>query len=399
MSPVFIGRQPILDQKMRVFACELSFHQGLNASVATRQAILDLIAKTQEEVGFDAIVGKHAVVIKLPLELIKQGLIPQFEPEKRVVLEIPNHICKDVDVLRNLKELKSAGSTLVLGDFWEDESSKKLVAICDFVKVDVAKYSQEKLRSILTDLHAQNVKVIADRVETEEQFQSLKLLGFNFFRGYFFTNPLIINGEKLSGSKLTLLQLLTKVNDDGTDFNELSKIIGHDVGLTHKLLVAVNNPTTSVPVKVNNIADALKYMGLKRLKFWVNMLMLSRMEDAPQVLLVTSLTRARFCELLAHEAGFSQERESYFLAGLFSNLSAFFRAPIEEILVEMPLSPVLCDALIHRKGSIGAALNCLTQLEQADNSLVNLQFQHLDIVQMNRLFISAASWAQRVVQD
>ena len=399
MSQVFIGRQPILDRNMQVFAYELQFNQGLNPGKEAIQATADLIAKTESEIGFDAIVGKHAAMMKLPKELIKKDVLPSFDPEKHVVLEIPNNVTKDVEVLRNLKELKSTGSTIALDNFIDDDSSIKLASISDFVKIDVEKNSEVKLKKILEELHAKGVKVIADRVETEEMFNYLKKLGFDFFQGYFFTNPVIINGEKLSGNKLTLLQLLAKVNDPKTDFHELSTIIGQDVGLTHKLLVAVNNPATLIPVKVESVSDALKYMGLKRLKFWVNMLMLSGMDDSPQELLVTSLMRAHFCEQLAVKAGHVHDKDSYFLVGLFSNLGAFFRSPIGEILAEMPLAPEINDALIHKKGPMGEALKCLVALEQCNNSVTKLQFESLGISEIGNIFMSSSAWAQQVVQD
>lgn len=399
MSSVFIGRQPILDKNMRVFAYELRFHPTLHIGQNIQQAIVDVIVKTQEEIGFDAIVGKHAVMIKLPEGLIEQGLIPQFEADKRVVLEIPNHVSKNIEVLRNLKEIKLNGTAIALDNFLGDESSIKLVAVSDFVKVDVRQHCDAELLAFIAQIRQQDVKVIADKVETEEQFNHLKSLGFDFFQGYFFTNPLMINGAKLSGGKLTLLQLLSKINDDKTDFTELSKIIGHDVGLTHKLLVAVNHSSALVPVKVTSIADALKYMGLKRLKFWVNMLMLSRMEDAPLELLVTSLTRARFCELLSHEAGLGSDRESYFLVGLFSNLSAYFRAPIAEVIAEMPLKQELANALIHRQGLMGEALDCLEAIEQSDERIAQLHFKTLNVSQISHVFLAASAWAQQILQD
>ncbi|HHT01048.1 MAG TPA: EAL domain-containing protein, partial [Thiomicrospira sp.] len=343
MSEVFIGRQPILDREMHVFAYELQFHLGLNPNKQTIKATIELIKKTEEEIGFQAIVGDHSAMLHLPKELIKKEILPELNPDNHLVLEIPNNVTRDVDVLRSLKELKADGSMIALDDFVDDESSLKLAGISDFVKIDVDNYTEVKLKKMLEDLHAKGVKVIAEKVETEEKFQYLKKLGFDYFQGYFFTNPIIINGQKLSGNKLTLLQLLAKVNDPNTDFDELSAIISHDVALSHKLLVAINNPAARIPIRVESVADALKYMGLKRLKFWVNMLMLSSMNDVPQELLTTSLMRAKFCELLAENSGYSSDKDSFFLVGLFSNLSAFFKIKIEELVAEMPLADDLVD--------------------------------------------------------
>ncbi len=398
MSDVFIGRQPILDRSMKIFAYELQFHQGLNPNKETVAATAALIQKTQEEIGFGAIVGKHTAMIKLPKDLIKVGALPCFDAEQQVILEIPNDVTGNVEVLKNLKELKNSGSSIALDNYIDDDSSIKLASISDFVKVDVENNTEIKLKKMIDGLHIRKIKVVADKVETEEMFNYLKKLGFDFFQGYFFTNP-IINNKKLSGSKLTLLQLMAKVNHPETEFYELSKIISQDVSLSHKLLVAVNNPASMIPIKVESVADALKYMGLKRLKFWVNMLMLSSMEDVPQELLITSLMRANFCEKLAEKSGHVHDKDTYFLVGLFSNLGAFFRYPIENILDEMPLTENIKEALIDKKGSMGEALKCLEILERADISVISLNYEGLGISEIGNIFMESSAWAQQVIQE
>ena len=399
MSEVFIGRQPILGRSMEIFAYELQFHQGMNPGAETVKASAELLKKTEQEIGFQSIVGRNTAMMMLPKELITAENIPTFEKPETLVLEIPNDVTKDVGVLKTLKEIKAEGSSIALHDFIDDDSSVKLANICDYVKVDNEAYSEMKLKAMVEELHEKGVKVIAEKVETEEMFQYLKKLGFDLFQGHFFTNPVIINGEKLSGNKLTLLQLLAKINDPDTDYYELSQIISQDVGLSHKLLVAVNNPATMIPIRVESISDALKYMGLKRLKFWVNMLILAQMDDAPQELLTSSLIRARFCELLAESAGHARDKDTYFLVGLFSALGAFFKAPISMIVEEMPLSEEVKEALVDQKGEMGEALVVLKNLEGTSSKYADLSYRNLGITEIGNIFLSATAWAQDVVEN
>jgi len=248
-------------------------------------------------------------------------------------------------------------------------------------------------------LQGKGIKVIAQKVETEEMYNYLRNLGFDYFQGYFFTNPVIINGERLSGNKMTLLQLMAKVNSPETDFSELSEILSQDVALSHKLLVAVNNPASMIPVKVDSVSDALKYMGLKRLKFWVNMLLLSNLEDVPQELLTSSLIRASFCERLAEKAGHVHDRESYFLVGLFSNLGAFFRAPIVDIVGEMPLTDDIKAALVHKSGSMGEAIKIFQALERSDVGVTTLSYEGVGISEIGNLFMESTAWAQQAIMS
>lgn len=399
MSEVFIGRQPILGRNMEIFAYELQFHQGLSTSSESVQASAELLEKTEKEIGFQSIVGRNTAMMMLPKELISAENIPAFEKPQNLVLEIPNDVTKDVKVLKTLKEIKSEGSFIALHDFVDDESSIKLANISDYVKVNNEAHSELKLKTMVAELHEKGVKVIAEKVETEEMFHYLKKLGFDYFQGHFFTNPVIINGEKLSGNKLTLLQLMAKVNDPKTGYQELSQIVSQDVGLSHKLLLAVNNPATMIPVRVESIADALKYMGLKRLKFWVNMLILAQMEDAPQELITTSLVRARFCEMLAEATGKGRDKDTYFLVGLFSSLGAFFKAPISMIVEEMPLTEDVVEALVGQKGEMGETLMVLKNMECTSQKYADLSYKNLGISQIANIFLSATAWAQEVIEN
>ncbi len=129
------------------------------------------------------------------------------------------------------------------------------------------------------------------------------------------------------------------------------------------------------------------------------MLLLSGMKDVPQELMTTSLMRARFCEALAEKAGHIHDKDSYFLVGLFSNLGAFFRTPIESIVSEMPLADDIKEALVNHKGPMGQALTCLAVLEQGNDDATDLTFEKLTINEIGMIFMSASAWAQQVIED
>ena len=179
MSDVFIGRQPILDRNMDVFAYDLQFHQGLNPNKESLETTIDLIKQTEENVGFQSIAGNHNVILQLPKELIKTKYLPSLDPDKELVLEIPNNIVRDVDVLKSLREIKTEGLSIALDDFIDDESSLKLANISDYVKIDIESHSEVQLKKMLEDLHERGIKVIAEKVETEEMFHYLKNLLFS----------------------------------------------------------------------------------------------------------------------------------------------------------------------------------------------------------------------------
>lgn len=399
-SQIYVGRQPVLDGKMQVFAYEVQFspkgtHKADEKSLA---AIKDFMQKLEADIGFQAVVGRHKAILRVPEELTHPDHYPAME-NTMLMVQVSNDILKNIQVLRNLKEAKVRGFNIVLHGYQGGESDNKLANVSDFVKVDVSAISEIELKQIIEYFADKHQKLIADKVETQEQYEYLIKLGFEYCQGNFFTNPSMINGTKLTGNKLTLLQLMTKVNDPTTDFDVLSDIISQDVGLSHKLLVAINNPANLIPVRVESIAEAIKFMGLKRLKFWVNLLLLSGMEEASQELLINSLLRAKFCELIAESIGHSADKDSFFLVGLLSNLGAFFRVPLAEIIQEMPLSDELINALIDRQGDMGLCLNLYEEHEKGADYVLPTALQNLSMNQFNQSFIAASAWAQKVISE
>ena len=392
-SQVYIGRQPILDNNKNLFAYELRFYQGMNPNNHAVEETAALINKVQDDAGFQTVIGSYPSMLHMPAQLLTPASIPEINSDHLLVLEVSTEILKDVEVLKNLKVLKTQGYHFLLDDYSGDEASEKLASITGFAKVRLQRFNAIELRQHVEKLHAKGIKVIADKVDTEEQFSHYKQIGFDFFLGYFFTNPIMVNGQKLSGNKLNLLQLLAKVNAVDTDFDELSEVISQDVGLSHKLLVAINNPNNDIPVKVEKVSDGLKYMGLKRLKFWVNLLMLSSMDDVPAELLTTSLLNAKFCELMAEQGGFNVDKESYFLAGMLSNLDAYFKAPIADIVEALPLSDELNQALIYQQGPIGEVLTILKTMQTNPQEAEGLTFGDIGIVQISNNFLAASAWA------
>jgi EAL and modified HD-GYP domain-containing signal transduction protein len=396
---VFIARQPILDAKMNLFAYELRFFHGVFPNVELLEATEALIRKTNEEIGLENVVGDNALMLALPAPLIRPETVDLFPKTHKTIIEITKEAARSKEVLQNLKTLRQNHIELAIDHFDGDEQSLKIAKACQYALLDVEEMSELKLKEAVNVLHDMGLKVIATPVSTEESFNYYKKLGFDYFQGYFFSQPVTLEGGELSGNKLTLLELLAKINDEETDFNTLAEIIGHDVSLMEKLLEAINRPTAMIPVKVENVKDAIKYMGLKRLKFWVNMLMLSSMDDTPQELIVSSLARARFMEQLAEKSGHARDKDAYFLAGLFSNLGAFFKLPIQDVVEKMPLADHIKAALINKEGPMGEALKVLEAIERNQQTLTDLHYEDLGISELSNLYLSACAWAKQSLQN
>jgi EAL and modified HD-GYP domain-containing signal transduction protein len=243
-------------------------------------------------------------------------------------------------------------------------------------------------------LKAANVKLIAQGVEDADRFAKDVAVGCSWFEGYFFTQPLL-QGQGDAVNKASLLRVLAQLNDPKIDLAKLAAVIGQDVALTHQLMASLNSAAMALPAPVHGLVDAVRFLGTKRLSFWVSVLMLSQLKDAPPALLYTALARARFLETLAEEGGFKSQKDAWFLTGLFSTLDAFLLVPMSQAVEGMPLADDIVDALVHQVGDMGHALQLAMTLEGVGAS-VELSFANLDVCALSMMYVQSTGWAYAV---
>jgi EAL and modified HD-GYP domain-containing signal transduction protein len=68
------------------------------------------------------------------------------------------------------------------------------------------------------------------------------------------------------------------------------------------------------------------------------------------------------CELLALEI--NQDSETYFLMGLLSGLDSILDLPLDHALQQLPLSQTVADAILHKTGMLGQALQYVLDYER-----------------------------------
>nr|MBP7900875.1 HDOD domain-containing protein [Gammaproteobacteria bacterium] len=332
--------------------------------------------------------------------VLDASLLTLTEHPDRLIIEVEASVAQQPNTLKLLKTLRQGGIRLCLSDYQIDNPDHDRVAnACQYVKIKSDNCSDNKFQATIEKLHQASLKVIAQDVLDESCLQDLKMNGFDYFQGFFFTNPIVMHGKKLSASKLNLLQLLSKVNNNDTELEVLAEIISHDVALSHKLLTAINQPQHNLPIHVTSIHDAIRYMGIKRLKLWISMILMSEVDEKPQALMETSLVRAKFCEQLAEHNQHKGEKDSYFLVGLFSTLGAYFDLPQDEVLDELPIADHLKQAMLDYQGSVGQALWVAKQFENPYVDLMSLTYENSAIMDISNHYLSATRWGSQVMRD
>ena len=269
-----------------------------------------------------------------------------------------------------------------------------LIPLADVIKFDVLAIGIDQLQDQVNFVKKHDVKLLAEKVETQEEFDQCKALGFDYFQGYFFAKPNVINSNKLPDYHIALLNLISRLQDSEIEIEEIEDLVSHNVSLTYKLLRNINSAFFSLPKKINSIRQAVIFFGLQRLKNWASLMAMTDIEGKPSELLQTGLVRARMCELLAIEAHHS-DSDSHFMLGLFSILDALMDATMEDILEKLPISEEVADALLKHEGGLGAVLSCCLACEQ--NIWSETKLASIKDGTINKIYMESIIWSRQAM--
>lgn len=370
MSEFLVGRQPIFNRTREVIGYELLYRaldtdekaNIQNGDYATTQVLLN----TFSEIGLDNIVGSGFAFINFTRNFLV-GKYPIQLPPERVVVEVLEDISIDNQLIEALKGLQSTGFQIALDDVYSAERVIPALrrGLVNVVKIDLMATRRMLLADLVFTLKKCGMLLLAEKVETQEDYDLCFRLGFDFFQGYFLCKPNIIKGRRMESSRLIVMRLLAKVTDPKADFAEIETMVSQDVGLSYKLLKLVNSGYYSLPTTVKSIRQAISLIGLSQLRGWMMLIMMSTVDDKPHELTSIALQRAKMCEMIGKAIGDAQS-ESYFLAGLFSVLDAIMDIPMSQVVESIPLTADVILALTRHEGQIGLALKIVLALEQGD---------------------------------
>ena len=396
MTDFLIGRQQILDSKLNTFAYEILFRgKDFDLSVeesatsATKQVITDTIL----EIGLNQLVGPHLAFINFTTQNILEKT-PLHLPKERIVIEVLENVEVDAQIITNLRELSAQGYTIALDDFALTPQWLPLLEFVDIIKLDIMAFSLAETQQLIEKLKPYKLRLLAEKVETQQEFQLLQEWGCELFQGFFFSKPNIVEGKRLGVSQTATLQLLALINNEDVSFKEVSKVISQDVNLSFKLLHYINSASFALARKVDSLQHAATYLGLKELRRWVNILALSSMSSKPPVVLQTILVRAKMCELLALEI--KKDPEVFFLVGLLSGLDSIVDLPLEKALEQLPLSSKVTTAILDKTGLAGEALQYTLDYERWE--VQQATFRNIKQQRIAAIYLECIQWWNTQVQ-
>jgi len=395
MDHLFIARQPIYNKSKGVMGYELLYRNSLvnKANITDGDlASCETILNTFMHIGIDNIAGSALAFINLPREfIVNENLTPMFNEQS--VLEILEDIKPDEDTINGIKRLKNEGYRIALDDFVFNESMVPFIELADFVKIDINALNRDQVKQQFSLLKPYNVKIIAEKVETHELYKFCYELGFDFFQGYFFCYPEMLEIKSLASNKQVILNLIQKLQAPDIESDELENILIQDISLSYKLLRYINSASFGLRHEVDSIKDAIVLLGINNLKNWVSLILMSKIVDTkPAEIIVTGMIRGRMCELLA-DIHYPEIKNQMFIIGLFSVLDALMDQTLIDLLDTVILSADIKLALLDYTGHQGEIYKSVLQYEKSNwDELNNSDINASEFIQA---YLTAVNWADQ----
>lgn len=402
----FVARQPILDSRMRTYAYELLFRQGLtNAfpNISSEKATISLLSEQFLSQPIESLVGDKISFVNFPYSLIVAGIIDSLPP-KKVVIEILEDAAPNDTLLESVKVLKGKHYTLALDDFTLDGEWDKFLPYIDIIKFDWRLTPRDVIQKYMED-HADelaHIKCLAEKIETKEEFEIAKNMGFKLFQGYFFSKPEVVKQKTLSASQLSITQLFTECVKDDVNYDKIERILSQDQSLAYKLLRYVNNIRYGNSDPITSFKHAVVFLGKENMRRFISLVYTTSIaENKPSELSRMSLIRARFCELLAMKRKNKVDPQDAFMCGLFSLLDAMMDRTFTEIISMIPIRDEIKQALIDKKGEMAFYLGLVMDHETLNWPRVKLRVQKLGIDEQEAIdiYLEATKWANKVLSE
>ncbi len=402
----FLARQPILNRNQGLIAYELLFRR---TALGPADVLDDLSATASvivnaSELGMGNVIGSSLGFVNIDAAVLMSDFV-NFLPSDRVVLEILETVKATPEILVRIAELSEAGYAFALDDVIADSGNlQKLLPFISIIKIDIMGMDPEDLARLSRQFKLAGKKLLAEKVESVEEFKLCLELGFDYFQGYYFARPVVMTGKTLSPSQLTILKLMSQLVADAENA-DIERTFKQDASLALNLLRMVNTPGVGVVQRIDSLSHALMVLGRRQLERWLQILLYAeaaRASQGPSPLLVLAATRGKLLELAAQKLhpGRRSMADVAFTVGIMSLMDTLFSAPMEKILEQINVAEEISGALLHRKGFYGDLLQLAEHMERVDEAasslMAALEKLNLSVGEFHALQMAAYEWSDSI---
>lgn len=385
----YVARPPIFDREENVFGYELLFRDRLeNAfhgdSDEASRATLDRSLL----MGLDVLCDGRRAFVNCTRDTLLKGLVTLL-PSASTIVEILESVPADPDVIAACRSLKEAGYLIALDDYVAEDRREALADLADIIKVEMQLTTEAQQTALIKQFGPWHCRMLAEKIETQDDFARAKEQGFVYFQGYFFRRPEMMNTRDMPAQRLNYLRMLQEVSRPELNLNELEKLIKTEASVCYRLLRYLNSAIFGLQSEIHSVRHALSMLGERDVRRGVRLVAaVGAGQEKTTDLVLSALVRGRFGELLAPQV---QHGESdLFLLGLLSLIDAMLEMPMADVLERIPLEhetkavllgqpsvlrPVFQLMLAHESGEWEAAAELSASLQLVSEDVAGLYWQ------------------------
>jgi EAL and modified HD-GYP domain-containing signal transduction protein len=404
MVSLLFARQPIFDRQGRRYGYELLYREP-GASVYNADdgdmATSSVMAASFLSMGVSELSDRTRAFINFTENMLLRGVATLFSP-RNIIVEILETVEPTTEIIASCQRLRNKGYLLALDDFVLREGYDPLIKMASIIKIDFMQLKTEAERKAVLQLnHKRHIRFLAEKVETRADYDMAVKLGYEFFQGYFFAKPVIVNSNNIPPSKINQIRLMQLLETSDPDIGDIADIIEKDVAFTYEILKLTTTTRYYRGNKINSIRQAAMLMGLCELKKWAYITIIRRIGDHDQEGNISmSVQRARALELMSESLGCSDQRMSFFTLGLLSMIDVLTGCDMTTIVPELPVSDEMREILLGKYGNsqMSICYQMTLAYEKAQWVLADILGEQigLSLDKMAEFYFDAVVWANQM---
>lgn len=403
----FLARQPILGRDQHLVAFELLFRTAgaTEANVTDDEAATAAVISHASQLGMDHVVGAQLAFVNVSEAALMSDYV-RFLPPDKVILEILETVKASPPLIARIEQLRALGFKFALDDIVvESDDFLALVALVDVIKVDIKAVEPQRLPGLTASLHLLGKTLLAEKVETLEEFRSCLALGFEYFQGYYFARPTIMSGRTIAPSEMAILQLLKLIDSDADNLT-IEVAVKRDALISLNLLRLVNTAAGGGD-RIDTVGQALASLGRQQLQRWLQILLYAAPGAKVEMnlpLLQMATARGKLLELMSLKLhpGQRAAADTAFTVGILSLTDALFSLPLRAILDTVDVADDVRAALLEREGEYGDMLKVIELVEKAKSGkplAAALRRIDMSVKQLREIEMAAFEWLNVLAQE
>jgi len=404
-----VCREAVLGKDKRVAGYILSLGYKINprvrASSVSIQRLYDkVLVRNLEGLGIQQLLSYRLAFVEVSASSLETPFLEVPQPQGIVYVVGTNTqlVANHASSLAGLARLRALGyRTGLRAAGMETPDMAPFLELADFLFIDIGNSDipiiSDQLDAALR--RAPAIKFVATNIQTQEEYNVCVSLPFAYYQGNFITSREKLDAPRMDAGRLKILELLNKLRSDA-ETSELTTLIKQNLALSYKLLRYINSPGMGLTHKVATLEQALLVLGWQKFYRWLTLLLFISGDSTglDWAVMENALIRARLAELCAQDALSASERDELFVAGMFSLLDVVLSMPMEDVLKQVSLPPLVDEVLLYQEGKYAPYLDLAIACEQSDNENVAALAQAigLDIWHVNGFHIDAMLWTQQI---